>query len=136
MANIEQMIFAAGIGFCSGTLLILGAVWFFPVFKHQRVTGTFTWLLRQSLHQLTDGEVQEVRSILFGGDRVFAELIDKAVLTKDGLKYMGKCACGCGEDLYYKGVGRPPMFRDHYHKGYAQGLRKSPYQAGVNIDVE
>lgn len=83
-----------------------------------------TWYRRWALHGLREDVVEEVRADILH-DYYPKPKREKYDWSQG--KYVGKCACGCGEPIYYYGNGRRPKYVNQTHREFANGLRRSPF---------
>lgn len=49
--------------------------------------------------------------------------LTRAVPKLESGQLVGKCGCGCGQDVHYNGRGRKPRFVNDWHKEKYQGKR-------------
>ena len=121
MTQLTSLIIWIGIGFVAGAAVMYVALYMSPKRPQDRFGRIMRRALIKTLHGLTVAEAREVSAILMGGERIPADSVDRYA----GTVYVGICACGCGQKVYYTGRGKRPKFVNRNHFEYNRGFRSS-----------
>ena len=129
--SIPELVLWFTMMFCTGLALATGAYVGWSIVSDgpdNMVKKVVRFILRPYIHQqgkqgLTKASHQEFSGLFMRKkDVVPAADVDRLVDEENDI-YVGDCACGCSQPVYYKGYGRPPKYVNLKHKNYAHGLR-------------
>lgn len=121
MFQVNQLGLGLIIGVVLGVVAWTLALYLFPRNPRNAIGRLLRRATIKTLHGLTAAEAREVSAILLGGERIPSESVDR----REGRLYVGKCACLCGQDVYYSGRGKRPKYVNRQHFDYDRGFRSS-----------